>query len=245
MIRFNRKKKGTPLKRPCLLSTTLDFPVAEILEHGKPHVAALFLMELGSHEIASAHNSLERLRAVSRLGEGVFRGHQRVVRMHVIEIATAADPLHYRVFAGKVHLVPSHMRNLETGFVLEAHGLARDKPKRLHATVFFAFLKNNLASDTNAEHRVAGLHHHLDGITDSRSGQRFHGRRRGTDTGENQPRRLRDFICIPAGLRIHADMRERIHHRREISGIVVDHNYGISGHWNLLRTKGNLPTPAA
>ena len=38
------------------------------------------------------------------------------------------------------------------------------------------------------------------------------------------------FVGVPAGLRVHTDVRERVHHGRQVTGIVVDHDYG---HKNL------------
>ena len=232
-MKFPDPRPGNAQK---LFKEPLHLPVAEIFQHGEAHVAAFFLVELACDQVVLADEPLECLGAIGRFGKSVFRGHYRMVRVHVVKVAAAADSLHNRVFACEIHLVPPHVRDLQTGLVLESHRLAGNKTERLHASVLLALFENNLAADADAENRVARLHHRLDGIADARAGKRLHRGRRGTHARENQAGRLRDFIRIATGLRIHADMRERIHHGCQVTCIVVNDDYG-HGAFLMVKTR--------
>ena len=132
-------------------------------------------MELACNQVVLADESGKCLRSVGGFGRGVFSRDLRVVRMHVVKVATAANALHDRVFTREVHLVPAHMRDLEARFVLEAQGTSRNEAEGLDSAVFFTFFENDLAADANAQHRIAGLHHRLDGFAESSAWtSRFH-----------------------------------------------------------------------
>jgi hypothetical protein len=91
------------------------------------------------------------------------------------------------------------------------------------STVFAAFIKEHLVTDTDAQQRLAAVRRSLDKM--GRLAKSVDGKTEGSDSGQNQPRSGLNILTFAAQHYIAADVPKGVADAFDVAHTIVDNNY--------------------
>src|SRR5664279_3180319 len=138
-------------------------PVQEVAVQGQPECGALFRMELRRENIIARKRRGKAATVVGFANTVARVGRARLETVHEVEVAGVGNTPPDRVRPGLDHLVPAHLRHLETAAVgldlaleAKAHHFAADQAEagRAFGHALFAALEQHLHADAHAHQRL-------------------------------------------------------------------------------------------